>query len=77
MIGASPLTIMRIAKKRVSSGPSATSRAIAREMTMPLAPAKPIRKRKARKTGTLSASVQPTAAIVKPNMPISSGLFLP
>ncbi len=77
MIGARPLTIMRIAKKRVSSGPSQTSRAIAREMTMPLAPAKPMRKRNVRKIGTFSAKVQPTAAMVNPTMPRSSGRRLP
>ena len=48
-IGASPFTSMRMAMKRVSSTPSATSRAMAREMTRPLAPAKPCRKRSARK----------------------------
>ena len=49
MMGAKPFTIMRIAKNRVSSAPSQTSRAIARAMTMPLAPAKPAQKRKKRK----------------------------
>ena len=48
-IGASPFTSMRMDKKRVSSTPSATSRAMARAMTMPLAPANPCRKRSARK----------------------------
>ena len=77
MTGASPFTIMRIAKKRVSSGPLQTSRAIAREITMPLAPEKPMRKRNARKSGTLSAAAQPTAAAVNPSMPSKSGRFLP
>ena len=48
-IGARPLTIMSTAKNRVSSAPSHTSRAIARAITMPLAPAKPAKKRKNRK----------------------------
>ena len=49
-IGARPFTIMRIAMKRMSSGPSHTSLAMAREMTMPNAPESPMMKRKTRNT---------------------------
>ena len=48
-IGARPLTAMRMAKNFVRSVPSQRSRAIAREMTMPLAPEKPWMKRMTRK----------------------------
>ena len=48
-IGARPFTIMRSAMNCISAGPSTTSRATARAITMPKAPESPCKKRKARK----------------------------
>ena len=76
-MGARPLTIMRMAKKRVSSTPSATSRAMARAMTMPLAPAKPMRKRSTRKARMSGTVAQPSAVNAKTAMPASSGPLRP
>ena len=76
-IGASPLTSIRMAKNRVSSGPSATSRAMARAMTMPLAPLKPCRKRNTRKAVMCSDRQAPALAAVKTSMPSSRGSLRP
>ena len=77
IMGANPLTIMSTEKNRVSSEPSQTSRAIAREITIPLAPAKPAKKRKKRKRYIFCASTQPSVAPTKTSIPIRRGLRRP
>ena len=68
---------MRTDKKRVSSTPSATSRAMARAMTMPLAPANPCRKRNARNGSMEPAKKQPVETRAKAIMPKKSGRLRP
>lgn len=61
----------------ISAGPSTTSRATARAITMPKAPESPCKKRKARKKWISSVHAQPRDASVKPAIPMRSGTLRP